>query len=491
MNTTTHLDGDFTGQYIAGKWKAGQSGKVLTDKDPYNGAVLTEIALASVADLDEAYRAAQLAQRQWALTLPGERAAIIYKAAEIVEANRGTLVEWLIKESGSTRAKAHMEVGAVRASLLAAAGMAGRAAGRILPVDVAGKESRVYREPLGVVGVISPWNWPMHLSNRSIAPALALGNAVVVKPADDTPVTGGLLLAKIYEAAGLPPGLLNIVIGEVADIGDAFTLHRIPKFISFTGSTRVGRHIGSLAMTGPTLKRVGLELGGNAPLVVLDDADLERAVHAAIVGRFLHQGQICMSTNRIIVDESLHDRFVEAFVERARALKVGNPADADTVIGPLINQRQLQFALDRLEAAKAAGHRQVLGASAQGQVLPPQVFVDVANDSELAQAEQFCPIAPIIKAADEEEALAFANETEFGLSSAVFTKDEARGVRFARRIDAGMTHVNDITPNDDPNNMFGGEKNSGLGRFNSDWIIAELTTDHWVTIQHEPRPYPF
>jgi aldehyde dehydrogenase (NAD+) len=491
LNTKTLLHGDFTGQYIAGKWKAGRSGKVLADKDPFTGAVLTEIALADVTDLDEAYRAAQLAQREWALTLPGERAAIIYKAAEIVEANSDTLVDWLIKESGSTRMKAHMEVGAVRASLLAAAGMAGRAAGRILPIDVPGKESRVYREPLGVVGVISPWNWPMHLSNRSIAPALALGNAVVVKPADDTPVTGGLLLARIYEAAGLPPGLLNIVIGEVADIGDAFTLHRIPKFISFTGSTRIGRHIGSLAMTGPTLKRIGLELGGNAPLVVLDDADLERAVHAAIVGRFLHQGQICMSTNRIIVDASLHDRFVEAFVERARALKVGNPADADTVIGPLINQRQFQFALDRLEAAKAAGHRQVLGAAPQGQVLPPQVFVDVANNSALAQAEQFCPIASIIKAANEEEALAFANETEFGLSSAVFTRDEARGVRFARRIEAGMTHVNDITPNDEPNNMFGGEKNSGLGRFNSDWIIAELTTDHWVTIQHEPRPYPF
>lgn len=486
-----NINTNFTGQYIAGIWRDGRAHKALVDTDPYDGAGLATIALANADDLDEAYRAAQQAQRAWATALPADRAAVMLRAAELVHANRTLLVNWLIRESGSTRMKAEMEVGAVHASMLAAASFPGRVTGRILPVDVPGKESRVYREPLGVVGVISPWNWPMHLSNRSIGPALALGNAVVLKPADDTPVTGGLLLASIYEAAGLPPGLLNVVIGEIPDIGDAFTLHPVPKFISFTGSTRVGRHIGMLAMTGPTLKRLGLELGGNAPLVVLDDADVERAAHAAVVGRFLHQGQICMSTNRIIVDEKVHDSFVDAFLERVRRLKAGDPNDPDTVIGPLINRRQLQFAQERIEAARAAGQHQVFGAPAQGQVLPPQVFVDVPNDSELAQAEHFAPIAPVIKAADEEQALLFANQTEFGLSSAVFTKDEARGVRFARRIEAGMTHVNDITPNDDPNNMFGGEKNSGLGRFNSDWIIAELTTDHWVSVQHGPRPYPF
>lgn len=481
----------FTGQYIGGQWRSGVSGKSLDNRNPFDGTLLTQIALADVSDLDAAYLAAQKAQTAWADTLPSARAVILLKAADIVDRRREELVDWLIRESGSTRMKANMEVGAVHASMLACASFPGRVAGRILPVDVPGKESRVYREPLGVVGVISPWNWPMHLSNRSIAPALALGNAVVLKPAEDTPVTGGLLLAKIYEEAGLPPGLLNVVIGDVADIGDAFTLHRVPKFISFTGSTRVGRHIGALAMTGPTLKRVGLELGGNAPLVVLDDADLDRAVHAAVVGRFLHQGQICMSTNRIIVDNKLYDDFVEAFVERVRALRVGDPNDAATVIGPLINERQVAGAVARIAAARAAGEKLVLGGNADRQLLPPHVFVDVRNDSALAQAEQFCPIAPIIRAADEQHALTLANDTEFGLSSAVFTRDEARGTRFARQLQAGMTHVNDITPNDDPNNMFGGEKNSGIGRFNSDWIIAELTVDHWVSIQHTPRPYPF
>jgi len=491
MSNLAYSQQAYTGQYIGGNWRPGASGKTLDDRNPFDGSLLTQIALADTSDLDDAYLAAQKAQRDWATTLPSARAAILLKAAEIVDRRREELVDWLIRESGSTRMKANMEVGAVHACMLASASLPGRVAGRILPIDVPGKESRVYREPLGVVGVISPWNWPMHLSNRSIAPALALGNAVVVKPADDTPVTGGLLLAKIYEEAGLPPGLLNVVIGEVADIGDAFTLHRVPKFISFTGSTRVGRHIGSLAMTGPTLKRVGLELGGNAPLVVLDDADLDRAVHAAVVGRFLHQGQICMSTNRIIVDNKLYDRFVESFVERVRALRVGDPNDAATVIGPLINERQLAGAVARIAAAREAGEKLVLGGKVDRLLLPPHVFVDVRNDSALAQAEQFCPVASIIRAADEQQALQLANDTEFGLSSAVFSGNEARGTRFARQINAGMTHVNDITPNDDPNNMFGGEKNSGIGRFNSDWIIAELTVDHWVSIQHEPRLYPF
>jgi len=478
----------FASQYIGGCWRAGTAGTVMEDRNPYDQSLLTEIAAASHDDLDEAYRSAATVQRDWARTLPGERAAIFHHAIAVIDRRHAEIVNWLIAESGSTRIKAEIEWAAVQDCTLAAAAMPHRVSGLILPTDIPGKESRVYRSPLGV---ISPWNWPMHLSNRSIAAALALGNGVVVKPAEDTPVTGGLLLASIYEEAGLPPGLLNIVVGEVAEVGDAFTLHPIPKFISFTGSTRVGRHIGELAVTGSKLKRVGLELGGNAPCVVLDDADLDHAVTGAIVGRFLRQGLICMSTNRIIVEAGLYDRFVEAFVERARVLKVGNPDEPDTVIGPLINAKQMKAALDHIEAARVGGIRQLLGDAPVGQILPPQVFADVASDSALAQAELFSPIAPLIYAADEEEALRFANQTEFGLSSAVFTADEARGLSFARRIEAGMTHINDISVNDDPNVMFGGEKNSGIGRFNSDWIIAELTTDHLISVQQERRAYPF
>ncbi|WP_347449201.1 aldehyde dehydrogenase family protein [Pantoea stewartii] len=483
--------GEFTGQFIAGKWQSGSAGTVLMDRNPYDQTLLAEIVQATRVDLDDAYAAAAATQQEWARATPSDRAKVFYKVVEILDKRHAEIVDWLIAESGSTRIKAEMEWAAVRATTLAAAAMPYRMAGRILPVDIPGKESRVYRKPLGVIGVISPWNWPMHLSNRSVAPALALGNSVVLKPADDTPVTGGLLLARVYEEAGLPSGILNVVIGEISEIGDAFTLHPIPRFISFTGSTSVGRHIGELAITGPNLKRVGLELGGNSPFIVLNDADLERAVNAAIVGRFLHQGQICMSSNRIIIETGIYPQFVDAFVERARNLKVGDPKQADTVIGPLINQKQLNSALTHLKAARDAGFRQVLGGQNEGLLLPPHIFAEVPNDSELAQAELFSPIAPLIRVMDEEDALNIANATPYGLSSTVFTGNEARGVRFAQRINAGMTHVNDITINDEANVMFGGEKNSGIGRFNSDWIIDELTTDHWISIQQNPRVYPF
>ena len=359
------------------------------------------------------------------------------------------------------------------------------------PLDEPGKESFAYRQPLGVIGVISPWNFPMYLSHRSIAPALALGNAVVVKPAKDTPVTGALLIAKIYEEAGLPSGLLNVVIGPVTQIGDEFTLHPVPRLISFTGSTRVGRQIGQLAMTGPSMKRVALELGGNAPLVVLGDADVEYAAHAAVVGRFLHQGQICMSTNRIIDDAKIYNEFIEQFVARAKVLKFGDPKDPSVSIGPIINQKQLKSHLDHIAGARAAGARQVVGGDPQGQVLPPHVFIDVTNQMQVAQDETFGPIAPIIKVNGDEEALRVANDTQYGLSSAVFTRDRERGMKFALGIQAGMTHINDHTVDDTPTGPFGGEKNSGLGRFGGEWILHEFTRDHWITARNERAVYPF
>ena len=221
------------------------------------------------------------------------------QAVSIMEARHDEITNWLTRESGGTRVKAEAEFQSVRWITLEAASFPNRVQGTILPIDEVGKESRAYRAPLGVIGVISPWNMPMYLSQRSIAPALALGNGVVVKPAPDTPITGGLLIAKLFEEAGLPEGLLNVINGPTDQIGDAFTLHPVPKLISFTGSTSVGRRIGSLAMTGPQLKRVALELGGNNPSVVLDDADLDVAVRSSLVGRFLHQGQICMRASLI------------------------------------------------------------------------------------------------------------------------------------------------------------------------------------------------
>lgn len=474
---------DFTGQYIAGKWLSGTEGRSILSRNPFNDDVVAEISLAGLADLDAAFAASKAAQRDWGRTLPAERVDVFLRAVAILDARKDEIIDWIIRESGSTRIKANIEWGAVRAGMLEATTMPTLAQGHIIPVDRPGKEARVYKKPVGVVGVISPWNFPLHLSNRSVAPAIALGNAVVLKPSNDTPVTGGLLLARIYEEAGLPPGVLNVVVGSSATIGDAFCRHPVPRVLTFTGSTPVGRHIARVAGESALLKRIGLELGGNAPLVVLDDADFDKAVQCALIGRFIHQGQICMSTNRIIVDDSIYDRFVEAYTEAARMVKFGDPNEEDTLVGPLCNDSQVRNVLNSIAQGRAAGFPERLSGRVEGRVVPPHVFSEVSNDSDLARHEIFGPVAPLIRARGEAEALAFANDTEFGLSSAVFTRNEARGLAFAQQIEAGMTHINDITIHDYPHMMFGGEKNSGLGRFNGKWIVEEFTTDHFISLQ--------
>jgi aldehyde dehydrogenase (NAD+) len=476
---------------LNGAWRQGRGDRGLDDLDPYTNDLLVRIQLADEQDLDEAFNAAAMAQLAWQNALPAERSAIIRRAAEIMEERREEIIDWLIRESGSTRIKANVEWQYARGVTLEAATFPSRAVGRLMATDIPGKEARVYRQPVGVVGMISPWNFPFHLSSRSIAPAIALGNAVVIKPSSDTPVIGGLLLAKIFEEAGLPSGVLNVVIGQGSEIGDAFVRHPVPRVISFTGSTKVGRRIMGLASESKILKRVVLELGGNSPCVVLDDADVGLAVNVAVFGKFLHQGQICMAINRIIVDEKVYDEFFDLFKENVCRLKVGNPADADTVIGPLINKRQLQKLQENIGKARAEGARQVIGGDPEGLVLPPHVFDHVSNNMSIARNEQFGPIIGVIKVRDEEEAIAAANETSYGLSAAVLTSDVERGNLFAQRVQAGMTHVNDSPVNDLPNCPFGGEKNSGLGRYNGEWSIEEFTTVHWISVQHTPVQYPF
>jgi aldehyde dehydrogenase (NAD+) len=282
-----------------------------------------------------------------------------------------------------------------------------------------------------------------------------------------------------------------VIVGQGSVIGDAFVRHPVPRVISFTGSTEVGRRIMELAAQSSMLKRVVLELGGNSPHVILDDADLDIAVNTAVFGKFLHQGQICMAINRLIVDAKVHDEFVERFTARVRRLKFGNPADEDTAVGPLINRQQLEKLMQHIEKGRAEGARQLLGGEPQGLVLPPHVFVDATNDMSIAKEELFGPVAPIIKVRDADEALKVANATPYGLSAAVVTRDLERGSRFALQLQAGMTHVNDSPVHDLPNCPFGGEKNSGLGRYNGEWSIEEFTTVHWISVQHEPMKYPF
>ncbi|MDD2050084.1 aldehyde dehydrogenase family protein [Pseudomonas putida] len=478
-------------QPLAGHWRAGSAERALTVVDPFNQQTLLQIPMATRDDLDAAYRSARQIQPDWAAQSPAARSQVMLQAVRIFDERREEIIDWIIRESGSTRIKAQIEWGAARAITLESASLPSRVHGRIVSSNIPGKESRVYRKPLGVIGVISPWNFPLHLTARSLAPALALGNTVVVKPASDTPVSGGLLLARIFEEAGLPAGALSVVVGAGAEIGDAFVEHPVPAFISFTGSTQVGRNIGRIASGGEHLKHLALELGGNSPFVVLADADLEQAVHAAVVGKFLHQGQICMAVNRIIVEQPLLEAFTQRFVERVKALPCGDPSLPGTVIGPVINARQLEGLQDKIATAQAEGARLLLGGQAQGNVLPPHVFGNVSAEMNIAHDEIFGPLVGIQAARDAEHALELANRSEYGLSSAVFSASLERAVQFAQRLQAGMTHINDIPVNDEPNAPFGGEKNSGLGRFNGDWAIEEFTTDHWITVQHQPRHYPF
>jgi aldehyde dehydrogenase (NAD+) len=314
------------------------------------------------------------------------------------------------------------------------------------------------------------------------------GNAVVLKPASDTPVTGGLLLARIFDEAGLPPGVLSVVVGAGRDIGDAIVSHPVPSVVSFTGSTSVGEGITKEA----GVKRLSLELGGNGPLVVLDDANLDAAMDAAVFGSFFHAGQICMIANRVVVDTSVLDGFMTLFTERVRALRAGDPADPETDIGPVINAKQLSSIQDKVRRAVSQGARRVLGGAPSGPaglLLPPHVLLG-GNDVATVREEVFGPVITVIPAAGEEDALRIANDTKYGLSSAVFTRDLDRGTAFALRVEAGMTHVNDSPVNDDANTAFGGVKASGIGRFGGQWAVDEFTTEHWISVQRTRRSFP-
>ena len=474
--------------WIDGAWRQGRTGRRAADVDPFTGQTLVEVSLGNGHDVDEAYQVAQRSQRAWARVLPQERRAVLDRAALVLEQRRREIIDWLIRESGSVRAKAALEWQWTRLGLLEATSYPFHVEGRTLSSVVPGKESSVYRRPVGVVGVISPWSFPLYLTMRAVAPALAVGNAVVLEPASDTPVTGGLLVAKIFEEAGLPAGVLNVVTGSPDDLGDAMIDHPIPRVLAFTGSTAVGRRVAEHA--GRHIKRVCLELGGNTPFIVFEDADLDRAVDAAVAGKFLHQGQSCLAVNRILVHRAVHDELLQRFVARASSLRCGDPGDDDTAIGPLIHKRQLDRIRRIVEDTLRRGARPVLMGTPLGLVLPPIVLAGVSRSMPTAREEVFGPVASFLSFEHDAEAIDLANDSDVGLSSAVFTRNLDRGMRVAHQLDVGMTHINDWPVNDEPDAAFGGEKGSGLGRFGGRWALDELSTSHWISVQQEARSYP-
>lgn len=480
----------YSKQFIGGIWRDGSSDIVYEDVNPFNNEVIARFKLSNKEDINKAYVAAKHAQKIWAETPAEEKKKVLLRAAELFQERKDEFAQILVKETGSSFLKSMGEVLSIIEMIKDAATYSDRINTPVMvPSNTPGKENLIFHKPAGVVGIISPFNYPLFLSIRAVAPALAVGDAVVLKPDLQTQISGGFIISEVFEQAGLPKGVLNVLTCDMEEVGDYFVEHPIPSIISFTGSTAVGRHIGALC--GKHLKKVALELGGNSPLVVLEDADLDQAVDAAVFGKFIHQGQICMITNRIFVHRKLYDEFVTRYVEKAEQLPYGDPMDQKVVIGPIINERQIQKILQYVELGKQEGHKLVLEGQRIGNVLTPFVFADVKNDSKLAQTEIFGPIAMIIPFDDEKEALELANETEYGLSGAVFTKDFERGIEFARQLESGMAHVNDQTVNSAPNTPFGGVKASGLGRYGGEWGFEEFTSVKWVSVQRERRNYPF
>ncbi|MGV9907106.1 aldehyde dehydrogenase family protein [Streptomyces sp. NPDC003388] len=480
---------DLAQQYIDGEWRQGSGSWDVIDFNPYDDEKLASITVATVDEVDQAYRSAARAQKQWAATNPYARRAVFERALRLIEEREQEIADLIVAELGGTRVKAGFELHLVKEFLRESVNLALRPEGRILPSPADGKENRVYRVPVGVVGVISPFNFPFLLSVKSVAPALALGNGVVLKPHQNTPIAGGTLVAKIFEEAGLPGGLLNVVVTDIAEIGDAFIEHPIPKVISFTGSDKVGRHVATVCASH--FKRAVLELGGNSALVVLDDADLDYAVDAAVFSRFVHQGQVCMAANRVLVDRSVAEEFTEKFVAKVRTLKTGDPRDPQTVIGPVINSQQASALAGVVEQALAEGATALVHGATTGNLVEPSVLTDVPAGSALLQQEVFGPVVFLVPFDGEEEAVRLVNDTPYGLSGAVHTADVERGVAFAKRIDTGMFHVNDGTVHDEPLVPFGGEKHSGLGRLNGETTVEAFTTVKWISVQHGRSGFPF
>ncbi|MER6027454.1 aldehyde dehydrogenase family protein [Streptomyces sp. NPDC001851] len=480
---------DLAQQYIDGEWRPGTGSWDVIDFNPYDDEKLASITVATVDEVDQAYRAAARAQKQWAATNPYARRGVFERALRLIEDREQEIADLIIAELGGTRVKAGFELHLAKEFLRESIHLALRPEGRILPSPVDGKENRVYRVPVGVVGVISPFNFPFLLSIKSVAPALALGNGVVLKPHQNTPIAGGTLIAKIFEEAGLPGGLLNVVVTDIAEIGDAFIEHPVPKVISFTGSDKVGRHVATVCAAN--FKRSVLELGGNSALVVLDDADIDYAVDAAVFSRFVHQGQVCMAANRVLVDRSIAGDFTEKFVAKVKALKVGDPRDPQTVIGPVINSRQANALSGAVEQAVAEGATALVRGGRSGNLVEPSVLTDVPADSALLRQEIFGPVVFLVPFDGEEEALRIVNDTPYGLSGAVHTGDIERGVAFAKQIDTGMFHVNDGTVHDEPIVPFGGEKQSGIGRLNGATTLEAFTTVKWISVQHGRSAFPF
>ncbi|MEU8653500.1 benzaldehyde dehydrogenase [Streptomyces sp. NPDC048737] len=462
--------------------RSASGGAVVEVLEPATGKTLARVGTADAADVTRAAAGAARAQPAWNALPAASRAAVLRRAAAVLEEHRAEVVQWLVREGGAVRAKAETEIADAVEELLQAAALPTQPHGQVLPC-VPGRSSVARRVPLGVVAVISPWNVPLLLALRSVAPALALGNAVVLKPDVRTPVSGGLVVARLFEEAGLPEGVLHVLPGD-AVAGGALTADPTVAMVSFTGSTAVGREVGAVA--GRTLKRISLELGGNNALIVLDDAGLEAAAAAGAFASFFHQGQICMAAGRHIVQESVAEEYTRRLVEEARRLTVGDPWTERVDLGPMIDARQLRRAHGIVRDSVADGAELRCGGVPDGPFYPPTVLTGVTRRMPAFTEEIFGPVAPVVVVRDDDEAVAVANDTEYGLVAAVRTGSVERGRRLADRLRTGMIHLNDQTVNHQAVVPFGGFGASGNGaRHGAQFAWDSYTQWQWITARSD------
>ncbi|TIN30808.1 MAG: aldehyde dehydrogenase [Mesorhizobium sp.] len=458
--------------------------------DPFTGKLATRAAAASVADANAAVEAAAAAFATWSKTGPGERRALLSKAADVMASKVGEFTKLMMEETGATGPWAGFNVMLAANMLREAAAMTTQVSGEIIPSDKPGTLAMAIRQPAGVCLGIAPWNAPVILGTRAIAMPIACGNTVVLKASELCPGTHRLI-GQVLVEAGLPKGVINVVTNDpkdAASIVEALVAHPSVKRVNFTGSTKVGRIIAELA--GRHLKPALLELGGKAPLLVLDDADIDAAVNAATFGAFMHQGQICMSTERLIVDEKIADEFVSKLAARASKLPAGDPR-GHVVLGSLISSQAADKMEELVADAVAKGARLVAGGKRTGTVVEATLLDHVTPAMRVYAEESFGPVKPVIRVKGEDEAVRVANDTEYGLSSAVFSRDIKRAFAVAARIEAGICHINGPTVGDEAQMPFGGVKGSGYGRFGGKASIAEFTDLRWVTIEDPGQHYPF
>ncbi len=469
-------------------------GRTFDRLNPVTGEVATTAPAATVADAQAVADAAAAAFPIWSVIGPNARRALLTKAADALAAKADAFVAAMMGEIGATEGWARFNLALAVGMVREAAALTTQIGGEVIPSDKPGCIAMALREPVGVMLGIAPWNAPIILGVRAIAVPLACGNTVVLKASEQCPRTHSLI-AEAFADAGLPEGAVGIVTNAPEDAGavvGALIDHPAIRRINFTGSTHVGRIIAKRA--AEHLKPVLLELGGKAPLIVLEDADLDEAVKAAAFGAFMNSGQICMSTERIIVVDAVAQAFVGKFAAKVAGMAVGDPREGKAPLGAVVDRKTVDHVRALIADALAAGAVQVNGGESAGEgggvLMPAHVIDRVTPEMKLFRDESFGPVVGITRAHDEAHAIMLANDTDYGLSAAVFTRDTARGLRVARQIKSGICHINGATVHDEAQMPFGGVKSSGYGRFGGKAGIDAFTELRWVTIETEAGHYP-